>query len=330
MNIKLNPAVVLVGSVNSSRRTLEKLIEHNINVTGVLGLDPEASKNVSGYVDLKPLAENNGIPFQYFSKINSAEAEEFIKDREVDLLFIIGLSQMVLEPLLKIPTSGCVGFHPTRLPQGRGRGAVAWIILGLVQGAATLFHMDEGMDSGPIWVQEPFDTDNDDYAQDVIENIVKAIGTALDRALPDLKNGIFTTQVQDESKASYLAKRSPEDGLINWDWPADEIYRLIRAVSRPLPGAYTYAGTDRLRIFKASLSTINNHLGIPGRVIISDEVHGIHVQTGNGLLKLDDFEGVDHDKLRVGYSLGLKVEKELLALLSKIAELEQQIKSTND
>ncbi|HEX8563125.1 MAG TPA: formyltransferase family protein [Flavobacterium sp.] len=330
MKIQPNPAVVLVGSVNSSRKTLEKLIEHKINITGVLGLDPAASKNVSGYVDLKPIAQASNIPFRYFTKINSEEAEAFVKECNVDLLFIIGLSQMVHGPLLKIPRFGCVGFHPTRLPEGRGRGAVAWIILGLVKGAATLFHMDEGMDSGPILVQEPFEIGDDDYAQDVIDHIVESIGTGLDRVLPELKKGIFNTSIQDESKASYLAKRNPEDGLINWDWPAEEIHRLIRAVSRPLPGAYTYAGTTQLRIFKASLSNISNHLGIPGRVIISDDKHGIHVQTGHGLLKLEEFEGVEKEKLKVGYSLGLKLEKEFLALLRRVEELEQTMDNNNE
>lgn len=331
MKINPNPAVVLIGSVNSSRRTLEKLIEHNINVAGVLGLDPAASKNVSGFVDLRIMAEKHNIPFRYFSKVNDTETIAFVKECQPDLLFVIGLSQMIHEPLLQVPAYGSIGFHPTRLPEGRGRGAVAWIILGLVKGAATFFHMDEGMDSGAVWAQETFETTEDDYAQDIIQKIHDSIGKALDRVLPELKKGEFNTIAQDETKASYLAKRNPEDGLIDWTRPAKEIHTLIRAVSHPLPGAYTYAGTTPLRIFKASVSGISNHLGIPGRIIIANEAEGIIVQTGDGLLRLDEFEGVPHDKLKVGYSLGLKYERELLKLLDRIAILEQNInKDGND
>lgn len=329
MNIDKNPAVVLIGSVNSSRETLRKLIQHKMTVTAVLGLSPDAAKNVSGYVDLREVAESNNIPFQYFTQVNSAETTAFLADKKVDFLFVIGLSQMVREPLLHIARYGCIGFHPTRLPEGRGRGAVAWIVLGMVKGAATLFHMDEGMDSGPVWVQQNFEVGPDEYAQDVINHIVIAIGEALDKVLPALKNGEFITKVQDDSKASYLAKRNPEDGLINWEWPAEEIHRLIRAVSHPLPGAYTYAGTTKMRIFRASLSEVNNHLGIPGRVIIANETDGIHIQTGNGLLKLEEFDGVAESVLKVGYSVGLKVERELLKMLERLENLENSIQKND-
>lgn len=330
MKINPNPSVVLIGSVNSSRRTLEKLIEHKMNVSGVLGLHPDASKNVSGYFDLKDLAESNGIPFQYFTKVNAPEVVTFLEGRKVDFLFVIGLSQMVQEPLLSIPAHGCIGFHPTRLPEGRGRGAVAWIVLGMVEGAATLFHMDAGMDSGPVWVQENYEAGPNDYAQDVVNNITNAINKGLDKVLPKLKEGEFITVPQDESKATYLAKRNPEDGLIDWNRPAEDIYRLVRAVSRPLPGAYTYAGVQPLKIYRASVSAIKNHLGVPGRVIIASEAEGIHVQTGNGLLKLEEFEGVEKEKLKVGYSLGLNIEKEFFKVLERLEKLESLTGNTNN
>jgi methionyl-tRNA formyltransferase len=141
-----NPSIILIGSVNSSRKTLEKLIEHKLNVTGVLGLSPHVSNDVAGYVDLQELALQNDIPFQYFEKVNSEPVLEFIKERKPDLLFVIGLSQLIKKELLAVPKDGTVGYHPTKLPEGRGRGAVAWMILEKVAPAVTFFLMDEGMD----------------------------------------------------------------------------------------------------------------------------------------------------------------------------------------
>lgn len=328
MNIEKNPSVVVIGSVNSTRKTIEKLLEHKITISAILGLDPMVSKNVSGYVDLKLLAISNGIPFQYFAKVNSDETIDFLKDKKVDLLFVVGLSQMVLQPLLEIPKYGCIGFHPTKLPKGRGRGAVAWIVLGFVQGAATFFHMDEGMDTGDVWAQEAFHTQDTDYAQDIVNKIVHSIDKALDRVLPDLKEGNFNTVKQLHEDASYLGKRNPEDGLINWEWNAEKIQQLIRATSHPLPGAYTYAGATPLKIYKASISEIKNHIGIPGRVIISNKEQGIHVHTGSGLLKLEEFEGIDKDKLKVGYSLGFHFEKEYIKLLNRL-EIIENIKNND-
>lgn len=318
-----NPRIILIGSVNSSRKTLEKLIEHGLNVVAVLGLDPEAARNVSGYVDLKTLSDDNQIAFRYFSKVNEPEIAEFVASKQPDLMFVVGLSQMIKEPLLGIPKFGIIGFHPTRLPEGRGRGAVAWIILGQVKGAATFFKMDEGMDSGSIWSQENYEVGPTDNATTVVDQIIKAIDVALDRVLPELKKGSLITTAQDESQATYLGKRNPEDGLIDWKDRAEDIDRLIRAASKPLPGAYTYLGNQKLIIWNASVSTVTNHLGVAGRIVVADE-SGIHIQTGKGLLKIETVEGVDLERLKVGVTLGLNFEKEYFKLLERVAILEQK------
>lgn len=324
-----NPKIILIGSVNSSRKTLEKLLEHQLNVVAVLGLHPDAAANVSGYCDLKDLSESNNILFQYFSKVNDAAIVDFVKSKSPDLVFVVGLSQMIREELLSIPKYGLIGYHPTRLPEGRGRGAVAWIILGKVQGAATFFKMDEGMDSGSIWSQVNYDVDQNDDATSVIHQILKAIEKALDAVLPDLKKGIFMTTPQDESKATYLGKRNPEDGIIDWEQSAANIHRLIRATTKPLPGAYTYLGTKKIVIWNASISEITNHLGVVGRIVIADATSGIHIQTGAGLLKLENIEGINSDDLKVGNTLGFHFEKEYFKLSDRIEIIENQLKNGN-
>jgi methionyl-tRNA formyltransferase len=161
--IPLNPRIALAGSVNSSKKILEKLIEHNMNVVQTLGLDPKVSKNVSGYQDLMPIAEKANIPFSYFEKLNDEGIVDLLKSKDVDLLFVVGLSQIVKDPLLSVPKFGCIGYHPTKLPEGRGRGAIAWIILGKAEPAASFFAMDEGMDSGALLAQEPLTLEGNEY-----------------------------------------------------------------------------------------------------------------------------------------------------------------------
>jgi len=318
-----NPKIILIGSVNSSRKTLEKLIEHGLDVVAVLGLDPAVATNVSGYVDLKKLSDENNIPFRYFSKVNEPEIADFVASKQPDLMFVVGLSQMIKASLLEIPKHGSIGFHPTKLPEGRGRGAVAWLILGKVKGAATFFKMDEGMDSGSIWTQQDYNVGDTDNATTVVSQILGAINVALDRVLPELKNGQLITTPQDQSQATYLGQRKPEDGLIDWKDSAENIDRLIRATSQPLPGAYTYLGNQKVIIWKATVSTIKNHLGVVGRIVVADE-NGIHVQTGNGLLQLETVEGTDIEKLKVGVTLGFNFESAYFKLLERVATLEQK------
>ena len=318
-----NPKVILIGSVNSSRKTLEKLIEHQIDVVAVLGLDPSVATTVSGYCDLKALSEKHAIPFQHFTKVNDAQTVDFVKSKQPDLVFVVGLSQMIKEELLAIPKFGLIGYHPTRLPEGRGRGVIAWIILGKAQGAASFFKMDEGMDSGSIWSQVNYEVGENDDATSVVRQILVAIEKALDNVLPNLKKGIFMTTPQDESKATYLGKRNPEDGSIDWNQSAAKIHQLIRATTKPLPGAYTYFGDKKIIIWNASISTITNHVGVVGRVIIADSEQGVHIQTGEGLLKIENSEGIALENLKVGNTLGFNFEKEYFKLLDRIAILEK-------
>jgi methionyl-tRNA formyltransferase len=323
---KKNPKIVLAGSVNSSRKTLEKLIEHEMNITGVLGLSPSVSKNVSGYVDLEKLASKNKLKFSHFNNINDNDTEGFVKECEPDYLFVTGLSQLVKKPLLSIPESGCVGFHPTKLPEGRGRGAVAWLILDKAPAAATFFIMREGMDDGPILVQEEFKIAEEDYAMDVIHNIVEAIGSGLDRCLPMMKKGKLNATEQDHSRATYLGKRNPEDGKIDWSESASDIHRLIRAVSDPLPGAFTYYDGMKVMIERATIEHKLQYTGVNGSILLKDDEQGILVQSGSGLLWMSEFSGIDSGIIRVGQKFGMCYEDQILALQKKF----EFLKGKND
>ncbi len=303
MKLPKKPRIILAGSVNSSLLTLKKLLEHNCNLVGVLALSPDRSKNVSGFQDLKPFAEKYNVPSVHFDKINEAAVYQFVEQKQPDLLFVIGLSQMVREPLLGLAKFGNVGFHPTRLPEGRGRGAVAWMILGKAKGAATFFLLDEGMDSGPILGQKDFEVEEHDYASDIIEKIKLAISEVLDYILPEMNKGLLELKPQDHSRATYLGRRKPKDGLINWDQPWDEVYRLIRATAPPLPGAYSYWKEGQLLIYRATPADPKKYIGVPGRIIAIEEKR-ILVACREGAIWLEDFSAASSDNFRVGADLG--------------------------
>ena len=316
VNIPKNPKIMLAGSVNSSLVTLEMMIRHGMNIVGVLGLRPESARNVSGYQNLEQLSREIGLPYVPFRNINDEESAAFIQNHQPDLLFVIGLSQLVRDEVLKIPAFGCVGFHPTKLPKGRGRGAVAWLILGKTEGAATFFQLDEGMDSGPILVQEPFSVSAEDYASDVIQKITASIRKALDQLLPALKLGRVEVQPQDHSEATYLGRRRPEDGLIDWNRSPEEIQTLIRATSSPLPGAFTYCNGKKMVIQRARVIDNCPFVGVPGRILRMDK-DGILVQAGDGSLLIQEFQGVSEEELSVGKSLGMNLYEQM-ELVSKL------------
>jgi len=121
-----NPRIVLAGAVSSTRCILKSLTRNQMNVVGVFGLAEEASAGVSGYTRLDDLAIRNKIPYHDFRNLNHTETIQKIQQCQPDLLFAVGISQLLHPELLAVPTVGCVGFHPTRLPVGRGRAPIAW------------------------------------------------------------------------------------------------------------------------------------------------------------------------------------------------------------
>lgn len=328
---KFKPKVALVGSVGSSRRTLSALIRHGLPIVGVLGLNPLKSSKVSGYCRLDDLALSAGVPYFDFEKINHSNVLSIVQQWSPDILFVVGLSQIVRWDLLSIPKLGCVGFHPTWLPEGRGRAPVAWLTLEGRPGAATFFLMDEGADSGPILIQEPFFVSNQDYAGDVVEKIESAIDVALDRWLPCLAAGRWEPVSQQHELGTYYGRRSPEDGFIQWEWSAQQIQSLVRAASDPHPGAYTYADHRKLIIWRAEVDLHTPYRGVTGRILEGDQSRGWLVQTGDGLIRLTEVEFPLPSRndvssvLRVGMRLGYNSQDEVYQINQHIVRLEQRL-----
>lgn len=324
------PRIVFAGAVHSSRLTLQRLVRHGANVTSVLGLRAEAAGVTSGYSRLDDLAAAAGVPYHDFKSINDPAAIKAVRMDSPDLLFVVGLSQLIGPDLRSLPALGCVGFHPTRLPHGRGRAPVAWLTLEGRCGAATYFVIDAGVDSGPILAQEPFDVSPGDYAEDVTRKLYEAMERLLDRWLPRLLAGEWAPVPQDESEATYYGRRRPEDGRIDWSISADDICALVRASSQPHPGAYTFVEGTKLVIWKAEPAPGMPWKGIVGRVLLRDLQRGWLVQCGRGLLWLVSVEtsppGGDLERLlRVGRRLGLVAEDEIHSLRAKTFDLEKRL-----
>ena len=295
---------ILIGSVISSKIVLEKMINVGFPVNMVFSLDENYSQNVSGYYPIHQLAEQSGIPYKKFHKINDDENVAIIKDIQPDYIFVIGLSQLVGKSILDIPAKGAIGFHPTPLPKFRGRAAMVWqVLLGVHDTKCTLFMLDDGMDSGDILGQEPYTIEDTDYAQDVERKLCIALENLSKRVLQGLLEDTIVPEKQNEEEATYLLIRRPEDGLIDWAKPVEKIHRLIRAVSKPYPGAFgMYDGKNKIVIWRAEILNNRNIIGIPGQICkLSDGC--FDVLGSDGIIHVTEYENIDNVKLLVGHKL---------------------------
>lgn len=315
--------IVVIGAVNTTKHTLNQLVKYDFNVVGVLGHEPLNTSNVSGWTDLKSQSEELNVAYKGFKKINDIENIEWAKQKNPDIIFAVGFSQLMSEEWLQMPTLGCIGFHPTKLPEGRGRAPLAWIVLEQTFGSATFFLMGKGADDGPVFVQEVFPVECSDDATSVEKKIENAIIKSLDKWLPELKKGLWQPIPQDEMQASWYGKRALEDGNINWNNAASYIDRLIKASSLPHPGAYTYFKDTKVIIWKSEVETKIPIKGVVGRVLLNDNQKGHLIQCGEGLIWIKEIELKEGLKLQVGDKLGYNIEDEIF----KIKELIKSIKN---
>lgn len=312
----------LIGGVKSSAITLQKLCKYKLDVVEVFGYRPKNTVLVSGYYDLEPLCSENLINFTPFTKINDHIEE--IQSLNLDFLLVVGISQLVAVDIIKAAKLGAIGFHPTKLPKGRGRAPLAWLVHEAEEGAATFFMLETVADAGAIVAQECFQVDVNDTANSVEIKIYEAMIDALDVLLPQLANGELYAIEQEGSLATEFGIRRPEDGLIDWSRSAYEVDRIIKAASTPHPGAFTYLESEQIAVLSSRVEKNLKIKGVQGRILKSQENEFL-VQTGEGVIWISTLPD-DVNKLKVGKLLGYKIDLEIYQLKKEIADLKELIK----
>lgn len=273
---------VLVGAVESTAVTLEALARHEVPPAAVFTLPLSLAHRHSDFVDLRPIAAQFGVPVVDTRNVNDPESLERLRSLAPRYVMVIGWSQICRREFLDLPSDGAIGFHPALLPADRGRAVIPWMILKRrSETGNTLFWMDEGMDSGDIIRQVRVEVSRGETAATLYAKHIDALRRMLDVVIPQLQRGEAPHIRQDHSRATYCAKRTPSDGLIDWQATADDVWTLVRAVGDPYPGAFTYYRGHKLFVWEADYAGDGPFIGLPGQVqAVSGD--GALVQCGDG------------------------------------------------
>ncbi|MBO8157767.1 MAG: methionyl-tRNA formyltransferase [Bacillaceae bacterium] len=327
--------VVFVGTVISSYNALEELLRNNVNVVGVFTLDEAYSKNVSDFISLKPLCKEFNVPMYTFQNVNEEHIINKIKELNPYYIFVIGLSQLVSKQILSIPHCGSIGAHPSLLPQGRGRASIPWsIINNQKETGLSIFFLEDGVDSGDVISQEVISIEKRETANSLYQKIVHSLRNQIKKIVPLIKKGELTGTPQNNHLATYSAKRTPEDGLINWDRPAEEIDRFIRALTYPYPGAYSYYKNKKIIIRSAEPIVTDKYVGLPGQ-IVKIEQNKVYVKVKDGVLRLKNINYLDKDMeahelfKREGVKLEYNLNQIISSLEERIENLERRLEEKN-
>ena len=258
--------VLFIGSVNLSHKILEKLISIDSNIVGVCA--KERSSFNSDFFDLKPLSEKNSIPFCYANDINSKENIEWVRKRRPDVIFCFGWSALIKKELLSVPPMGIIGYHPSKLPQNRGRHPLIWpFILNMTSSASTFFFMSEGADDGDILSQVDFEILYEDDAGSLYKKVTQIALGQVEKFYPSLKKGHYFKTVQDKNSSNVWRKRSKSDGAIDFRMSSNAIYNLVRGLAKPYIGAHLrYKGKD-IKVWKVIVIENGNNNIEPGKIL---------------------------------------------------------------
>ena len=173
-----------------------------------------------------------------------------LADMKPDIIIVAAYGLILTDPVLKIPRYKCINIHPSILPKYRGPSPVAAAILnGDKVTGATIMLVEKKVDSGPILCQRELGIEDDDTTESLTARLAELGAGLLLKTVPAWIEGSIQPRVQDEKLASYTRMETKEDGRLDWNAPAVQLWRKIRAYY-PWPGCYTQWKGGRLKIIR--------------------------------------------------------------------------------
>lgn len=306
----------VVGCKHTTRDLIAGLLRFGIPVHHCITISPEkaAKAEVAGYMDLSGFLKSNDIPYTvthtYHLKDEADRAD--LLGLGLDCLLVAGWQRLIPEYWLESLSVGAFGMHGSSkpLPYGRGRSPMNW---SLIQGKETffthLFKYMPGVDDGPVAGVQTFEITAYDDAHTLHLKNLMAMTHLCRAALPGLLAGTAPLSPQPKDGETLYPKRGAEDGLIYWIDSTSDTYRLIRAVARPFPGAFTFLDNDpakKITIWRAIPFDKYLHWpqAKPGEILEVFYDGTFLVKTGDSTLLVQEHEGVPLSEADIGRTLG--------------------------
>jgi methionyl-tRNA formyltransferase len=285
------------------RDCLEAAAESGADIVGVATLPGPIDPNRSGQCSFEEVTGRLGAALHETADINAEETLVWVRALDPELIFVVGWSQLARDPFVALAREGVFGMHPTLLPRHRGRAPIPWAILtGLARTGVTLFEIvDSTADSGAIVGQVVVDVAPDETATTLFVRLAEAHVHLTRELVPQLVARTAPRIPQDASRASAWPKRTPSDGIIDWETRAPYLYDWVRAQTRPYPGAFTFLGSEKVIVWGARPVELDAS-ALPG-TIVELRSTGPVVACGEGGLVLEEVQPASAD-LVVGARLG--------------------------
>jgi len=305
------PKIIFMGTPDFSVPSLKALIHHSHNIQAVI-TQPDRPKGRGKKMipsPVKQVATQNRLEVLQPEKVSDRNFCDLIRDKAPDILIVVAFGQLLKKDLLTVPGWGSLNIHASLLPKYRGAAPIHWAILNNEpRTGLTAMHIDEGLDTGPMLLQEEIPVGINETAGELHDRLARLSGDFLIKTLEALIKNQLTGKPQDHSMASYAPKIERSMSLINWNHSAQAVSALIRALD-PRPGAFTLIKGKEIKLFSSGVIDEERPGTIPGRAI--QHVDGtLEVETNNGAVRIRELQISGKKRLAAGEFLrGFSLDK---------------------
>jgi methionyl-tRNA formyltransferase len=246
---------------------------------------------------VKALSQNLGYRVVQPASIKTADFSSLVRELKPDIVVVVAFGKILPENVLALPRFGTINVHASLLPKYRGPAPIQWAVInGEKETGVCTQLMEKELDTGDLLLSVHESIKPDDTAGDLHDRLAAIGANVLIDTLKGLADKTIQPVRQDHSLATYAPMLTKDDGLINWNKPAKSLECFIRGVT-PWPGAYTFLGDKRLKIFR-SRSVETEISESPGTILkgFPDE---LRIATAKEALSIKEIQGASGKRLSV-------------------------------
>jgi methionyl-tRNA formyltransferase len=258
--------IVFCGTPSFAVPTLKYLLaQTDFEIVGAI-TQPDRPRGRGQEVSFPPVKEAAlaaNVAVHQPERIRAPESESLLQKLAPDCIVIIAYGQIIPAKLLPIPKLGWINLHASLLPKYRGAAPINWAIVnGETRTGVTTMRIDPGMDTGDMLLQREIEIGPKETAPELAARMSESGAPLMAETLRELAAGGIAPKPQEHAEASYAPMLKKEDGRIDWNRPAVEIYNRMRGFA-PWPGAYTTFRGQTCHVWAEPVSK-EGALGLPG------------------------------------------------------------------
>jgi methionyl-tRNA formyltransferase len=291
--------IVFMGTPDFSVPSLEALHADGHELALVV-TRPDKPKGRGRKLDAPPVKKSAvklGLTVIQPPSLRDETARQALRAAQADFFVVVAYGHILTETILAMPSRGCINVHASLLPRYRGPAPIHWAVInGEKETGATTMLMDKGLDTGDILLKAVEPVAAGDTAGGLHDRLAVLGARLLCRTLDGLAEGTIQRVPQEHALATYAPLLKKTDGLIDWRKPAALIESFIRGMN-PWPGAFTFWGSRRLKIFRTETAAATT--AAPPGTIVKASAHELTVATGRGDLAILEIQEASGSRLPI-------------------------------